>query len=163
MSKEQSIYITKRDGSKAKYDKKRIKRAIRNAYIEVDSVLSDESKKEIKMLTKQIDIEILNDYTIMNVEQIQDLIENKLMYSNRKDIGKAFIIYRDKRNIIRKMNSRDDSIIKLVKGANDELKTENSNKNPVLVATQRDYIAGEACKDLARNEAHGFIPKHILN
>lgn len=126
MSKKQSIYITKRDGSKAKYDKKRIKRAITNSFVDVDKVLTDESKSLIKLIVKKVDKRIVKDYSIGKVENIQDLIESQLMLSDRKDIAKAYILYRNERTKIREGNS---SLIKKVKERLSGTNIENANAN----------------------------------
>ena len=85
----------------------------------------------------------------MHVEEIQDIIERKLMEFGKFTLAKKYILYREKHAMLRQANSTDESILTLVRNANKDTMEENSNKNAVLVSTQRDLIAGECSKDLA--------------
>ena len=87
---------------------------------------------------------------LMPVETIQDYIEQKLMEIKKYNLAKAYIKYRYTRELVRKSNTTDDSIMSLIKNSNKELKEENSNKNATVASTQRDLIAGEVSKDLTR-------------
>ena len=149
--------VIKRDGSLVEFDKDKIKSAISNAFIEIDGMLDDKSNDIINRISDSI--EGLNKE--LTVENIQDIVENKLMASNRKDIAKAFMIHREKRKMVREALKRDEGILSLIKGTNDELNVENSNKNATLVTTQRDYIAGEVSKDLVRR--YNFFPKEVMD
>ena len=150
--------VRKRDNTVVDFDRKRIEVAIEKAFVDVDGII------EIRENTKEIigricdHVEKLGED--LTVEQIQDIVEHKLMTSNRKDVAKAYMLYRDKRNMVRDMNKRDEGILSLIRGTNEDLLVENSNKNPILASTQRDYIAGEVCKDIARK--YNFIPKDVL-
>ena len=95
----------------------------------------------------------------MAVEDIQDIIEQKLMEEGKYHLAKKYIIYRYTRAMVRKSNTTDDSILRLIRGENSELKTENSNKNSTLASTQRDYIAGEVSKDLTKRV---LLPEKIV-
>jgi ribonucleoside-triphosphate reductase len=86
----------------------------------------------------------------MLVEDIQDIIEQKLMEMNKFDLAKEYITYRYRRALVRKSNTTDESILGLIRNKNKELKEENSNKNTSLASTQRDYIAGEVSRDLTK-------------
>ena len=86
----------------------------------------------------------------MLVEDIQDIIEQKLMAEGKYDLAKTYIIYRYQRELVRKANTTDDSILSLIKNSNKDVMEENSNKNAVVASTQRDLIAGEVSKDLTR-------------
>ena len=137
--------VIKRDGRKVEYDSDKIVIAISQANREVggkDKV----SRSSIEFITKYI--ESLNKPT-MHVEEIQDIIERKLMEFGKFTLAKKYILYREKHAMLRQANSTDESILTLVRNANKDTMVENSNKNAVLVSTQRDLIAGECSKDLA--------------
>jgi len=154
--REKVVSVVKRNGESVEFDKGKIKSAISNAFIETDGKLVNKSNEIINRIADSI--EGLNKE--LTVEEIQDIIENKLMSSNRKDIAKSFMLFREKARLVRESLKRDKGILSLINGTNDELKVENSNKNATLVSTQRDYIAGEVCKDLARK--YNFIPDDVL-
>lgn len=138
--------VIKRDGHIVDYDKEKIIIAIGKANDEVpedDRATDAEIKKIIKY------IESLNKKRIL-VEDIQDIIELKLMEAKRFDLAKHYIVYRYNRALVRKSNTTDESILSLIRNENKELNEENSNKNSVLASTQRDYIAGEVSKDLTK-------------
>ena len=147
--------VVKRDGRKVDYDSGKIVVAISQANREVggkDKI----SRSSIECITKYI--ENLNK-TTMSVEEIQDIIERKLMEFGKFTLAKKYILYREKHALIRQANSTDDSILSLVRNANKETMEENSNKNAVLVSTQRDLIAGECSKDLADRV---MLPERIV-
>lgn len=136
--------VIKRNGDIVTFDKNKIISAINKAFIEVDGQLyetdtSNSIAEDIAALDKEI-----------SVEEIQDLVEEYLMQSERKDVARAYIRYRYKREILRQTNKTYDGIMQLVNLQNQELKDENSNKNAVVASTQRDYMAGEVSKDLTR-------------
>ena len=138
--------VIKRDGHIVDYDKDKIFVAIGKANDELpeeDRATDNEIKKIVKY------IEGLNKKRIL-VEDIQDIIEFKLMEAKRFDLAKHYIVYRYNRALVRKSNTTDESILSLIRNENKELNEENSNKNSVLASTQRDYIAGEVSKDLTR-------------
>ena len=147
--------VIKRDGRKVEYDSDKIVIAISQANKEVggkDKI----SRANIEFITKYI--ESLEKST-MSVEDIQDIIERKLMELGKFTLAKKYILYREKHDLIRKANSTDESILTLVRNANKEAMEENSNKNAVLVSTQRDLIAGECSKDLADRV---MLPERIV-
>ncbi len=147
--------VIKRDGRKVEYDSDKIVIAISQANKEVggkDKI----SRTNIEFITKYI--ESLEKST-MSVEDIQDIIERKLMELGKFTLAKKYILYREKHDLIRKANSTDESILSLVRNANKETMEENSNKNAVLVSTQRDLIAGECSKDLADRV---MLPERIV-
>ena len=136
--------VIKRDGREVEYNSDKIVIAISNANKEVggkDKV----SRASIAEITKHI--ESLNKST-MTVEEIQDIIERKLMEFGKFTLAKKYILYRDKHAQIRQANSTDESILSLVRNSNKDTMEENSNKNAFLAATQRDLIAGEVSKDI---------------
>lgn len=136
--------VIKRNGNIVAFDKNKIISAINKAFIEVDGQLYEtDTANSIAEDIAALDREI-------SVEEIQDLVEEFLMQSERKDVARAYIRYRYKREILRQTNKTYDGIMELVNLQNQELKDENSNKNAVVASTQRDYMAGEVSKDLTR-------------
>lgn len=138
--------IVKRDGRIVEYDREKIKTAILKANNDVseEDMASD---KEIDKIIKYI--EGLKKKRLL-VEDIQDIIEKKLVEANKYELSKAYMLYRYERELIRKANTTDESILTLIKNSNKELMEENSNKNAVVASTQRDLIAGEVSKDLTK-------------
>lgn len=154
--------IKKRNGLIVDFDKVKIIKAINAALIEVDKEIKDKelaNKLALQVEQKLFNLDIVS-RDIISVEEIQDIVEELLMASNRKDVAKAYIRYRYKREIMRSTNETYDSILKLIDFSNDELNVENSNKNSALASTQRDYMAGEVSKDLTKNF---FLPKDIAD
>jgi ribonucleoside-triphosphate reductase len=138
--------VIKRDGRAVDYDRQRIVIAIEKANNEVRRS-ERASKEEINEIIEYI--EELGKKRIL-VEDIQDIIEQKLMDFKKFELAKKYMIYRYTRALARKQNTTDESILGLIRNENKELAEENSNKNTMLASTQRDYIAGEVSKDLTR-------------
>ena len=138
--------LIKRDGRAVDYNKEKIVTAIEKANKEVRTK-QRASKEEIKEIINYI--EELDKKRIL-VEDIQDIIEQKLMDYKKFELAKRYIVYRYTRALVRKQNTTDESILGLIKNQNKELAEENSNKNTVLASTQRDYIAGEVSRDLTK-------------
>ena len=138
--------VIKRDGRVAEYDRNKIIMAIRKANIEVDET---ERITEDKIESIVCGIESLKREQML-VEDIQDMIEQKLMGFGKFTLAKTYIIYRYTRELVRKSNTTDESIMSLIKNSNKDVMEENSNKNAVIASTQRDLIAGEVSKDLTR-------------
>ena len=140
--------IIKRDGSEAVFDLSKIANAIKGA--------SDESPESERLTARQIDYAAHNvadsceaaGHTV-SVEEIQDLVENEIMALQKFEVARRYIIYRYVQNIKRQSNTTDDKILALIECNNEEVKQENSNKNPTVNSVQRDYMAGEVSKDLA--------------
>ena len=138
--------VIKRDGRIVDYDRSKVVTAIEKANNEVRR-REKATKEDIKAITTYIE-EL--DKKRMLVEDIQDIIEEKLMELGKYELAKKYIVYRYTRALVRKSNTTDESILGLIRNENKELAEENSNKNTVLASTQRDYIAGEASRDLTR-------------
>lgn len=138
--------VVKRDGRIVEFDRNKIRTAIRKANVEVDEF---EKVSEDKIQSIMASIENMGRDTIQ-VEDIQDMIEQKLMAEGKFVLAKTYIIYRYTRELVRKANTTDDSIMSLIKNSNKDVMEENSNKNAVIASTQRDLIAGEVSKDLTR-------------
>ena len=138
--------VIKRDGRAVDYDRAKIQIAIEKANQEV-KLKERASKEDIKQIIKYIE-EL--DKKRMLVEDIQDIIEEKLMELEKYELAKKYIVYRYTRALVRKQNTTDETILGLIRNENKELAEENSNKNTLLASTQRDYIAGEVSRDLTR-------------
>jgi ribonucleoside-triphosphate reductase len=138
--------VIKRDGQTVNYDRSKIVTAIRKANAEVEPAekISDE---KIELIVESIEAKNRNR---MLVEDIQDIIEQKLMDDRKFVLAKTYIIYRYSRELVRKANTTDESILSLIKNRNKDVMEENSNKNATVASTQRDLIAGEVSKDLTK-------------
>ena len=138
--------VVKRDGKSVDFDREKVRIAIRKAN---DCVAEDDrvTERQIENIVKYI--EGLKKRRML-VEDIQDIIEQKLMSIYKYALAKEYITYRYTRALVRKSNTTDESILSLIKNTNKELAEENSNKSTVLASTQRDYIAGEVSRDLTR-------------
>ena len=140
------MQVVKRDGKFAEYDRTKIAVAIGKANAEVEEK-ERASEKEIKEILDFIEHK---GRKRMLVEDIQDIIEERLMACGHYELAKKYIIYRFTRALIRKANTTDEAILGLIRNSNKDLMEENSNKNALAASTQRDLIAGEVSKDLTR-------------
>lgn len=140
--------VIKRDGRLIDYDRNKIISAIRKANVEVEEY-DKISEEKIQNLVGSIENTGRGRET-MQVEDIQDMIEQKLMAEGKFNLAKKYIIYRYTRELVRKANTTDDSIMGLIHNNNKYVMEENSNKNAIIASTQRDLIAGEVSKDLTR-------------
>ena len=147
--------IVKRDGRIVDYDRQKISVAIEKANRDVKGK-EKATKEEIKEIIEYI--EGLDKKRIL-VEDIQDIIEDKLMEMGKHKLAKEYIVYRYNRALVRKSNTTDESILGLIRNENKELAEENSNKNTMLASTQRDYIAGEVSRDLTNRL---LLPEKIV-
>ena len=144
------MLIVKRDGTQVQFDRDKIINAINKAFIEVDGKLYEtDTAYDIAVEIESAARQLTKEDRILSVEAIQDLVEDYLMRSERKDVARAYIRYRYKKEILRQTSKTYDGILELVEMQNDELKEENSNKNAIVASTQRDYMAGEVSKDLS--------------
>lgn len=136
--------VIKRDGKKVEFDPNKIVVAISKANREV---IGNEkaSIQNINYIVEAIEKLELNE---IGIEKIQDQIERKLMELGKYELAKRYMLYREKRSIIRQTNTTDESILSLIRNTNKEVSKENSNKNAILLSTQRDLIAGEVSKDI---------------
>lgn len=138
--------VTKRDGRKIKFDKRKIKITVLKAFIDVDGEETQYAKEKARDIANYV--ESLN--KSMSVEEVQDEVVNKLMASTRKDVAAKYVEYRYKRKLVRESNTTDKSILELIDGVNDYWNSENSNKSACVVTTQRDYLAGITSTDITR-------------
>lgn len=149
--------VIKRNGSEVDFDPSKIKNAISSANNEVGALAL--SIKDIDSITSQIVETCYTANRAINVEEIQDIVEQQLMLNGAYDVARKYIRYRYDREKVRNHNTTDDAILTLIECNNEEVKQENSNKNPAIISTQRDYMAGEVSKDLTRRV---FLPKDIV-
>ena len=146
--------VIKRDGKTVEFDRSKIIVALskaNDAVEECDRITAEQMEEIADFINEKRKSRIL-------VEDIQDMVEQKLMELDRYALAKAYIIYRYNRALVRKANTTDDSILSLIKNSNKDVMEENSNKDAVMAATQRDLIAGEVSKDLTRRM---LLPEHI--
>ena len=138
--------VIKRDGSTVDFDRSKIVVAIQKANLAVEEPhrLDDTSIEAIA------DSVASKGRKRLLVEDIQDMVEKRLMEAGKYELAKAYIIYRYTRALVRKANTTDESILALIRNDNKDLAEENSNKNTAIASTQRDYIAGEVSRDLTR-------------
>ena len=149
------MQVIKRDGRRQKFDKEKIYNAVSKAFIEVDKELTEQDKKKALEIADYI--ESLNKN--LKVEEVQDIVEDKLMASNRKDVARCYIRYRYLRGLVRESNTTDKTIFELLNGTNEYWNSENANKNAKVVTVQRDYIAGITSTDITRRF---LLPKDIV-
>ena len=150
--------IIKRNGSEVTFDVRKIENAIAAANLEVpeDERLSERS---IKFAALNVADECMNSGHTVTVEEVQDLVEDQLMALDHFEVARHYIIYRYVQAQKRQKNTTDDKILSLIECNNEEVKQENSNKNPTVVSVQRDYMAGEVSKDLAMRE---LLPADVV-
>lgn len=147
--------VIKRDGRVVDFDPTKIVVAVNKAFNEVDGEITPKANAKAKEIAKSI--ESLD--RTLGVEEIQDLVEDKLMASNRKDVARAYVRYRYKRELVRDGNTTDQTIKELLEDDNEYWREENSNKDSKLVTTQRDYIAGITSTDITRRF---LLPKDVV-
>ncbi len=151
--------IIKRNGAEVQFDGNKIITAISKA--------NDAIAEEYQMTPKQIDR--IAERVILacehlghspSVEEVQDLVEHQIMAHGAFEVAKAYITYRYTRTLVRQSNTTDDKILSIIECNNEEAKLENSNKNPVVNSTQRDYMAGEVSRDITNRI---LLPKEIVD
>ena len=150
--------VIKRNGVEVDFTPEKIKNAISSANEEVD-VKDQLFNREIEEIVTGITETIKSMSRAVSVEEIQDTVESRLMRSRSPEVARKYIRYRYDREKIRNKNTTDDAILTLIECENEDVKQENSNKNPTIISTQRDYMAGEVSKDLTRRV---FLPKKIV-
>lgn len=150
------MIVIKRNGQEDQYEKGKIRNAIYKAVKEVssgggDDVLADK-------ITNRLDSRYRKRKRAISVEEIQDDVETELMKEGMFDVAKAYIRYRHQHELMRNQSTLDSKILSIVDGVNEEVIQENSNKNPIIASTQRDYIAGELSRDMSNRL---LIPEEI--
>lgn len=150
--------IIKRNGSESDFDKLKIFKALSKANSEVKE--NDQlSNEEMSFIADSIESDSRKYERELNVEEIQDMVENYIMKFGKYNLARAYITYRYRRSIVRQSNTTDDQILSLIECDNEEIKQENSNKNPTIASVQRDYMAGEVSKDIAKRV---LLPKDVV-
>ena len=149
------MIVIKRDGKKVDFDPHKIEVAILKAFTET----RNESNDDIRACAKRIADEIAATGKDISVEDIQDIVEEKQMATEYKDVAKAYVEYRYRHKLIREFNTTDQSIKELLNGESDYWNNENSNKNARVVTTHRDYIAGITSTDISRRL---LLPKDVV-
>ena len=138
--------IIKRNGSEMDFDVSKIANAITKASNACESAsLTDE---QIKDISEYVEYKCTKMNRAVSVEEIQDMVENQIMATGAFEIARRYVRYRYQRTLVRKSNSTDNRILSLIECNNEEVKQENSNKNPTVNSVQRDYMAGEVSRDL---------------
>lgn len=150
--------VIKRDGREVEFDKSKIIKAISCANQEIMKSKQIGPRK-INQLATIVEEKCSAYKRAIKVEDINDLIEDELIFRNYNNLVRTFIQYRYNKELIRKSNTTDESILSLINLSNEEIKQENSNKNPTIASTQRDYMAGEVSKDLSRRL---ILPKEVV-
>ena len=141
--------IIKRSGAEVVFDRNKIAAAIEKANAQVDEP-DRLSEKQINSIADDIEIECHKEGHTLNVEDIQDLVERGIMQHGAYKVAKLYITYRYRHQLMRRQNTTDEQILSLLEENNEEVKQENSNKNPTVVSVQRDYMAGEVSKDITK-------------
>lgn len=150
--------IIKRNGSEVTFDVDKIENAIAKANAEVSGE-ERLTNREIRFAALNVTDECMEAGHTVTVEEVQDLVEDQLMALDHFEVARKYIIYRYVQNQRRQKNTTDDKILSLIECNNEEVKQENSNKNPTVVSVQRDYMAGEVSKDLVQRE---LLPEDIV-
>ncbi len=141
--------IIKRSGAEVDFDAKKIEIAVKKAN---ESVVPSErmSDIQIKRIAEDVESAAMNVNRSLGVEEIQDMVEDQIMNQRAFSVARRYITYRYQRALVRKSNTTDEQILSLIECNNEEVKQENSNKNPTVNSVQRDYMAGEVSKDITK-------------
>ncbi len=150
--------IIKRNGSEVMFDLTKIENAIKAANAEVPEA-ERLTPREVTFASLNVEDRCRAAGHTVTVEEVQDLVEDQLMALDRFTVARKYIIYRYLQNQKRQKNTTDDKILTLIESNNEEVKQENSNKNPTVVSVQRDYMAGEVSKDLAMR---ALLPAEVV-
>ena len=151
--------IIKRSGQEAVFDIAKIKGAVEKANMSV-SAGKRLTKRQIETIAENVEIIAIKRKRALSVEEIQDIVENQIMDLKAFDVARSYITYRYTRQLVRKSNTTDEQILSLIECNNEEVKQENSNKNPTVNSVQRDYMAGEVSKDITRRI---LLPQEIVD
>ena len=150
--------VIKRNGTEVAFDIQKIENAISKA----NQVVEDSAKMtrlQIERIAQSVELQLIKLNRSPSVEEIQDLVEKQIMAHGAFEVAKEYITYRYTRSLVRRSNTTDDKILSLIECCNEEAKQENSNKNPIVNSTQRDYMAGEVSRDIT---ARLLLPKDIV-
>jgi len=143
------MVVIKRDGREADFDRNKIYNAINNAFVEVDKLIPLGDKVEVtRQITNRLQSRYRKRNRAISVEEIQDDVETELMKEGEYAVAKAYIKYRYEHELLRNASALDEKILSIADNVNETVIQENSNKNPAILSTQRDYIAGELSRDI---------------
>lgn len=148
----------KRNGQEVEFDNEKIYIAITKANNNIDELNKRLTENQIQKITNEITETCENMGRAVGVEEIQDMVEFAIMKEGAFEVAKHYITYRYTRQLARQKNTTDDKVFSLIDCQNEEIKQENSNKNPTINSVQRDYMAGEMSKDLTKRF---LLPNHI--
>ena len=140
--------IIKRNGSEEIFDVSKVEAAVAKANAAADN--APLSREQIADIAEYVEYKCNKLNRAVSVEEIQDMVENQIMSTGAFDVARGYVRYRYKRSLVRKANTTDTRILSLIEYNNEEVKQENSNKNPAVNSVQRDYMAGEVSKDITR-------------
>ena len=149
--------IIKRNGSEAEFDLDKIVAAVTKANAACEK--EELNASQISDIAEYVEFKIQKAARALSVEEIQDIVENQIMAQGAFEVAKRYVKYRYNRSLIRKSNTTDEQILTLIECNNEEVKQENSNKNPTVNSVQRDYMAGEVSKDLTKRI---LLPQDIV-
>lgn len=158
MNVEVKTNVIKRNGEEVHFNSQKIINAVHKANEEVDR-LHQMNDYQIRAIADSIAHKVQESTHAVNVEDIQDMVETGIMAMRGYEVAQKYVRYRYKRELTRKSNTTDNGILSLLDNINEEVNQENSNKNPVINSTQRDYMAGEVSKDLSRRV---LLPEKIV-
>ncbi len=150
--------IIKRNGTEEVFDVEKIIKAIEKANVTVEESIRM-TPIQIQRIAQRVVLNCEELNRAVTVEEIQDLVETQIMAHGAFEVARNYITYRYTRSLIRKSNTTDDKILSLIESNNEEAKQENSNKNPVVNSTQRDYMAGEVSRDITNRI---LLPRDIV-
>ena len=151
--------IIKRSGTEVDFDPQKIVIAVTKANEKVVPSARMTSL-QIRRIAEDVQIAAQNMNRSLSVEEIQDIVEDQIMNQRAFDVARRYITYRYKRAMVRKSNTTDEQILSLIECNNEEVKQENSNKNPTVNSVQRDYMAGEVSKDITKRF---LLPTEIVS
>ena len=149
--------IIKRNGSEEVFDIRKIVIAITKADTSAEGRSLTDS--QIEDIAEYVEFKCNKLNRAVSVEEIQDLVENQIMATGAFDLARRYVRYRYKRSLVRRANTTDNRILSLIECNNEDVKQENSNKNPAVNSVQRDYMAGEVSRDLTRRM---LLPEDIV-
>lgn len=158
MNAEIKTNVIKRNGEEVAFDLEKIINAIKGANKDVDK-LHRMNEYQIMAVADNVAKKIEESTHAVNVEDIQDMVETGIMELRGYEVAQKYVRYRYKRELMRKTNTTDNGILALLDHMNEEVNQENSNKNPVINSTQRDYMAGEVSKDLSKRV---LLPEEVV-
>ncbi|MCI5936009.1 MAG: anaerobic ribonucleoside-triphosphate reductase [Lachnospiraceae bacterium] len=151
--------IIKRDGKEVPFEEIKIVNAVKKANNEIQDIYQL-SECQIRAISNNVREQVEASLHTVSVEEIQDMVEKEIMQMRGYEVAQKYVRYRYTRELARKANSTDNGILALLERINEEVKQENSNKNPIINSTQRDYMAGEVSKDLS---SRVLLPEEIVN